>query len=211
MKVKEAEIKEIRRIVDRINDEGDYFYERLHKGQKHTMFFNFWEKHYEWTELKNFPEIGGHIMDFGCGSGHSDVLLAANGYKVHGIDNSRTGIAIAEYLRKIQPEGIRKNVSFECLNIDKDTTERDVKYDSVWSAHVFEHIEDPTEVFLGLKKLVKPKAKMLISVPYRDCYKHPTHVHYWYSDKELRVFLGQFIEVIDVKVRTPVLRALCVF
>jgi len=50
---------------------------------------------------------------------------------------------------------------------------------------------------------------MLISVPYRDHYTHPTHVHYWYSDKELKDYLSQFVEVLDVKVRRPVLRAVC--
>jgi len=71
------------------------------------------------------------------------------------------------------------------------------------------NIQDPSSTFVGLKKLTKRGAKMLISVPYRDHYTHPTHVHYWYSDKELKDYLSQFVEVLDVKVRRPVLRAVC--
>ena len=147
MKVKDVNLNEIKKIVDKHNDTEDIFYKRYYKGGKQHLHMKFWENHFEWNEVKShFPEIDGHVIDFGC----------------------------------------------------------------VWSSHTFEHIEDPSGIFKDLNTLTKPGAKMLISVPFADCYPHPTHVHYWYSEKEFEDFLGQFVTVDKVIKRRPVLRAVVV-
>lgn len=211
MKIKDVDLNEIKKIVDKHGDKDDIFYKRYYKGGKQHLRMKFWENHFEWNDVKScFPEINGHIIDFGCGSGHSDVFLASHGYKIHGIDYSRSAIDIAKYLAKIQEPNVRKNLSFEVLNLQGKLKERDYKYDSVWSSHTFEHIVDPSDIFKDLNTLTKPGAKMLISVPFADCYPHPTHVHYWYSEKEFEDFLGQFVNVDKVIKRKPVLRAVVV-
>jgi len=203
----EPDIKELAKIVEKIGDKKDIFYERMFGKQKNTMYFNFWEKHFEYLDLMNlYPEISGNIIDFGCGSGHSDMCLAAKGYKIYGIDNSKTAIAIANYLKGLQSEKIQNNVTFKQLYLDVSV--RDSDYDSAWSSHCFEHIEDPTDAFEGLKKLTKPNAKMLISVPFKDSYNHSTHVHWWYSEKELEDYLSKWVKVLDIKRKSKVLRAL---
>jgi len=204
--VEEANTHDMARIIDEINDSGDYFYQRFRK-QRRAMFFEFWKRHLEWQRLLESPEIDGHIVNFGCGTGHADVLLAANGKKIHGIDNSKTGIAIANYLRGLQHPSIKKNVSFECVTLGPNTAEK--QYDSVWSSHVFEHIEDPSEAFAGLKRIVKPKAKMLISVPFGKAFDHPTHVHHWYSEEEVRDHFQKHVVVIEAKRQDKLLRILC--
>ena len=203
----EPDIPTLSKLIQDIGDEDDIFYIRMFSGkQRHTMYFKFWAKHFEYLDmLESYPEISGHTIDFGCGSGHSDICLAFKGRKIHGIDNSRTAIAIANYLKSLQAHEIQDNVSFECLHLD-DTVE-EAEYDSVGSSHWFEHVEDPTEIFEGLKKLTKPAAKMLISVPFKEHYNHPTHVHWWYSEKEFEDYLSKWAKVLDVKRKNTVLRA----
>jgi len=204
----ESNYDEILKIVKDYNERDDIFYKRALGAQRKTLFFKFWDKHFEWNDLVNdFTEINGHILDFGCGSGHSDILMAEKGHRVHGIDISKTGIAIAKYLRSLQPKKTRKNISFEIMEVGKDSPDRN--YDSVWSSHTFEHIVDPSDIFIGLKKLTKPSAKMLISVPFKKNYDHPTHVHRWYSTDELDEFLSKYVKVLSVKVKNTVLRAVC--
>ncbi|MHA2427103.1 MAG: class I SAM-dependent methyltransferase [Candidatus Hermodarchaeia archaeon] len=204
--VREAKVKDMAAIINEINDPGDYFYQRFRK-QRNAMFFEFWKRHREWPRLLECPEIDGHIVDFGCGSGHADVLLAANGKKIHGIDNSETGIAIANYLRNLQHPKVKKNVTFECVTLGPDTPEK--QYDSVWSSHVFEHIEDPADALAGLKRITKAKAKMLLSVPFGNFFDHPTHIHHWYNEKEIETHFAKHVKVIEVKRVDKLLQVLC--
>jgi len=107
----EPNYDDILKIVKDYNERDDIFYKRALGAQRKTLFFKFWDKHFEWNDLVNdFPEINGHILDFGCGSGHSDILMAEKGHKVHGIDISETGIAIAKHLRSLQPKKVQKNI-----------------------------------------------------------------------------------------------------
>ena len=203
----EPDIKELGKLIQDIGDKDDIFYIRMFGKQRHTMYFKFWSKHFEYLDLlESYPEISGHMIDFGCGSGHSDICLAFKDRKIHGIDNSRTAIVIANYLKSLQAHEIQDSVSFECLYLDK--TVEEAEYDSAWSSHCFEHIEDPTDAFEGLKRLTKPAAKMLISVPFKEHYNHPTHVHWWYSEKEFEDYLSKWVKVLDVKRKNTVLRAL---
>lgn len=204
----EPDIQTLSKIIKDIGDEEDIFYKRMFSSnQRHTMYFKFWSKHFEYLDLiESYPEISGRLIDFGCGSGHSDICLANNGYSVHGIDNSPTAIAIANHLKSIQSKKIQSRTSFQCVHLDGTIEESD--YDAAWSSHCFEHVEDPTDIFDGLKRLCKSGAKMLISVPFKENYNHPTHVHWWYSEKEFEDYLSKWTKVLDVRVKSTVLRAL---
>lgn len=202
----EPDIKDLIEIAQEIDDKEDIFYKRIFGKQRHTMYFKFWADHFEYKHMMDQPEIQGKVIDFGCGSGHSDICLANYGYTVHGIDNSSTAIAIANHLKSIQSKEIQDRVSFQCLHLDGTVEEAD--YDAAWSSHCFEHVEDPTEIFDGLRKLCKPAANMLISVPFKEHYNHPTHVHWWYSEKEFEDYLSQWAKVLDVTRKNTVLRAL---
>lgn len=206
--MKEPDWQTMGKIVELHNDEEDIFFNRYNSGSK-TMWFKFWENHHEWLYVLGHPEIKGHIIDFGCGSGHSDFFLAEKGLRVHGIDYSETGIGICNYLRSIQAPEIQERTSFECLNIQGPIEERDYKYDAVWSAHTFEHIVDPSDILAALDVLTKPGAHMLISVPFADNYDHPTHVHQWFSTQEFDDFLSQFVEVVWAERIGAVMKVMC--
>jgi len=188
------------------------FINRL-KTQPKALTMAFWEKHFEWKELVRYPSICGSVLDFGCGSGHSDVLLARHGMTIHGIDLSPIGIAIADYFRGRENPSVQDRVSFSVGDVTQERPEGATLYDSAWSSHVFEHISDPAPIFRGLRNWLKPGARMLISVPLGTAYDDPGHVNHFYSAAELKSFLNSYIDVntIDICQEYQVIRAVCIF
>ena len=185
----------------------DIFIQRISKSPI-AFTSSFWANHSEWQAVKKYPEITGRLLDFGCGSGLSDILLARNGVIVHGIDMSPIGIAIANHLRSAESEAIKQRLSFSLADVMKDNP-KDV-YDSAWASHVFEHIKKPGPIFMGLRRWLKPNAYMLISVPLGHAHDDPSHVHHFKDEKELTSFLDGFLTIIrtEVSEETGVIRAL---
>jgi len=187
------------------------FIERLKKNPS-ALKMSFWKDHFEIKALKNYPEISGVILDFGCGSGHSDIYLARKGKRVHGIDMSPVGIAIAGYLRSLESTEVKKRLTFSVNDVTCDKPEG-LLFDSVWSSHVFEHIPDPDPVLAGLRNWVKKGAYLLIIVPLGFAYDDPGHVHHFFNAEQLKTHLKNFVKVVrvDVHEKDRVLRALCRF
>lgn len=217
----DPEVRAIAKVIREVSAHGSadpasaecdkVFQERL-KVFPAALKMEFWERHFELDGLQLFPEIGGRLLDFGCGSGHLDVGLARRGYTVYGIDLSRVGIAIADLLRLLESEEIRSRLSFALVNVVSAVPEGPL-FDSCWSAHVFEHIADPGPVLNGLRRWVKPDGYLLVSVPFGNAYDDPGHVNHFYSEEELEAFLKRHVEVSRVLVdqKHQVLRALCRF
>lgn len=187
------------------------FIDRLEVNPK-ALKLSFWKKHFEWQDLQKYPEIRGHLLDFGCGSGHSDIMLARQGYHVHGVDLSEIGIKIASYLRDREPHRIRERLSFGCSNIIEDLPPGEL-FDSAWASHVFEHIVNPSPILDGMRRWLKPGAFLLISVPFATAYDDPSHVNHYYTPEELRNTLEGHVTVKRVEYHEShqVLRAICQF
>jgi 2-polyprenyl-3-methyl-5-hydroxy-6-metoxy-1,4-benzoquinol methylase len=189
---------------------NDVFIQRLKKNPG-TLKLSFWENHFEWHTLKDYPEISGRILDFGCGSGHSDIFLARSGYEVHGVDLSSIGIAIADHLQSAESPEVRQRLSFSCADVVTGRPEK--LFDAAWSSHVFEHISDPLPILNGLKNWLKPGACLLISVPLGRAYDDPGHVNHFADGAALVDFLGAAVTVsrVDYSPQFQVIRALCRF
>lgn len=187
------------------------FQERLRVNPK-ALKMSFWKKHFEWQDLLSYREIQGRVLDFGCGSGHSDIFLARQGKTVHGVDLSPVGIAIANHLRGREPVEIRQRVTFQCADIVNGLPP-DAPFDSAWSSHVFEHIEDPGPILVALRRWLRPGAHMLISVPLGHAYDDPSHVHHYETPDDLRQALEKYVRVVQVDCNRDnhVLRALCAY
>lgn len=160
---------------------------------------SFWEDHFEWKAAAATQELTGRILDFGCGSGHSDIQLARAGRIVHGVDASPIGIAIAEHAVGRESAEVRARVSFSVTDVTQDLPPAD-RFDSAWSSHVFEHIADPGPVLRGLTPWVKPGGMMLISVPLGSAYDDPGHVNHFFDEGGMRAFLEPHIHVLRVAI-----------
>jgi len=194
-------------------EECDFvFIDRLHKYPC-ALKLPFWENHFEWQDLLNdYPQIDGLIMDFGCGSGHSDIFLARMGKNIYAVDLSPIGINIANYYLEKEIDSVKNRLRFELLDIT-DEKKNNVIVDAVWSSHVFEHIQNPEPIIKGLRQYVKAKGLMLISVPFGNAYDDLGHINHFYSENELENYLNPFITVVEIKknLKNQVLRAICQF
>lgn len=187
------------------------FLERLRVYPK-ALKLAFWKNHFEWRGLLAYPEISGRILDFGCGSGHSDIFLARQGYSIHGVDLSGIGIDIANYLRDREPTRIRERLTFQRADIVNEMPQGAL-YDAAWASHVFEHIADPGPILAGLRRWLRPGARLLISVPLGRAYDDPSHVNHYGGPEELHRALEKYISVerVECNQKYQVLRALCRF
>ena len=218
----DSELRDIAKIIkeksecegplDKTSLECDQvFIQRLYANPR-ALKMDFWEDNFELDSINHFKEISGRILDFGCGSGHLDVLLARRGITVHGIDLSPIGIKIANSIRERETQAVRQLVSFSVADVISSKPCGKL-FDSAWSAHVFEHIADPGPVLDGLQNWVNPGGHLLISVPLGNAYADPSHVNHFFSAQELFQFLGPHIQVkkIEENQKFQVIRALCVF
>ncbi len=215
----DSELRAIKRIIelgalssvraDKILSEHDEIFVRRLEVFPQALKISYWENHFEWESLNEYPEIDGRILDFGCGSGHLDVMLARTGRIVHGIDLSNIGITIANYLKSKEDKAIQERLSFSVSDVTESMPDCE-KFDSAWSAHVFEHISDPGPVLKSLRHWLKPDAYILISVPLGHAYDDPGHVNHFSNKTQFETFLKNHIcvEKIDICEQNQVIRAL---
>lgn len=191
----------------KISEQDKVFWDRLLYNPK-AFLLSFRKKHFELGSLAQYKEINWNMLDFWCGSGHLDILLAKQGYTIHGIDLSPIGIQIAKKLAAITKT---KNISFEFCDITQKEPKE--KFDCCRATQVFEHITDPQEIFEALRKRMKPNGHMLISVPLGYAYDDAGHVNHFMDDKDLEKYLHRHIKIknIDIDKRNKVIRALCYF
>ena len=202
----EVDLNYIGNIVDRYGDKGDTFWSRYHETTRGQLTMAHWVDHFEWKFLLKHLVAQSRILDYGCGSGHSDIFLAMHGHEIVGYDISPTAIDIAKYIASIQTQDIRDRLEFHLNKLPVRN------YDIIWSSHTIEHIslEMLPEVF-NLVRSVASEIPMLISVPLGTAYDVPNHVNHWYSDKELEESLSRYVDITWTSTdnENQVIRAMC--
>lgn len=106
------------------------------------------------------------ICDLGCGNGHIAGRLASHGYRVTGIDASRSGIGIAQ---RTYPD-----VNFIEALINHDLIQNTSlnNFDLVISSDVIEHLYRPSDLLEATFALTKPGGHVLIGTPYHGYLKN---------------------------------------
>ena len=105
------------------------------------------------------------IIDVGCGNGFFAGQLLARGYKVTGIDASKSGIKQA---KAKHPQGVFKVASVYDNLAEKFGNDWDI----VISSEVVEHLYDPRLYAYNITKLLKPSGVVIISTPYHGYLKN---------------------------------------
>ena len=94
------------------------------------------------------------ILDYGCGSG--DFL-----YKTRNIAKSVTGVDVK--YKNIKYLKVKKINFFKYLKQISN-----IKFDTIFLFHSFEHLEKPDVILKQLKSLLKKKGKLVIEVPHAN-------------------------------------------
>ena len=138
------------------------------------------------------------ILEIGSGHGFFLDIMKKNGYDI-------TGFEISKEKRKYS----KKVTKVPVLDININEKIPTVKpFDIVVLFHTLEHIIDPVILLKNIKKLLKPKGKVLVEVPncddfhlglnkfYKEFYWERAHIHY-FNSKSLKTVtnLGGFKDI----------------
>ena len=110
--------------------------------------------------LRDMPARGGKLIDVGCGVGDFCYMASQAGYKVTGIDYTSDYI---EAGRRRFP-----GLDLQALSVDDFLSKRPQdKYDALTLIQVLEHVENPRDFVLSVKRLLKPGGYLMCNVPNR--------------------------------------------
>lgn len=106
------------------------------------------------------------ILDLGCGNGHLVNYLLTQGYNAYGTDASEDGIAIAK-------AGNENRFFLQDLSTGKlPEPLQKLKFDTVISTEVIEHLYDPEGFIIFCKQVLNNKGEIIISTPYHGYLKN---------------------------------------
>ena len=115
---------------------------------------------------------GGKIMDVGCGSGDTLVLLKQIGWDVYGLDIDSRAIGLAEKrgLANIQLGGYISLKDYP-----------DNYFDAIRLYHVIEHLDDPVLCLQLIKKKLKKHGQLILGTPNGASVLATIGKQYWYN------------------------------
>ncbi len=117
------------------------------------------------------------LIEIGCGDGSFMKYARGRVPRILGIEPSN----------RFAMEAVRQGFEVKIGYVSADTLLTDEKFDSFASRQVFEHLPDPLDVLIGIRKMLNPGAVGLIEVPYghrslrtrRFFDFFPDHVNYY--------------------------------
>lgn len=149
------------------------YYAKTNRTELHTY------EHYARETLKEFEALSGlnvslpiTALDVGCSTGSLVYVLNSKGYTVTGIDIDKNAVKFAMSHYGID---VREGM------ID-DILEKGETFDIVIFNHVIEHIHQPLETLIKVRKLLKPHGKLWIALPNIDSAR-------FYMEREKTLFL----------------------
>ena len=131
--------------------------------------------------IKKIIPKKSRVLEIGSGHGFFLEIMKTNGFDIIGYDISKEK---RKYSKKVT------DVPVYDININEKIP-ADNKFDIVVLFHTLEHIIDPITLLKNIKKLLKPKGKILIEVPnsddfhlklnkfYKEFYWERAHIHYF--------------------------------
>ena len=114
--------------------------------------------------IKKNAHRGSKVCDIACGNGELAINLCNEGFETYAIDIDTSKI---EYLKS-------KNINAYRGTVEKTPFKSDYM-DIVIASEILEHVYNPLEVIKEIYRILKPKGRCYISVPYMrncDCQTH---------------------------------------
>jgi SAM-dependent methyltransferase len=127
---------------------------------------DWWDEHIE-ADLRFFERLpqwlqfeGSSVLDYGCGGGHTCVLLAQRGARrVLGVDIDEVADFAERQLRERYPE-LADRVEVRDISSPEDIG--DEQFDFVLSKNTFEHVEDPDRYVADMASHLGPGGLLVI-------------------------------------------------
>jgi 2-polyprenyl-3-methyl-5-hydroxy-6-metoxy-1,4-benzoquinol methylase len=125
----------------------------------------------------------GSVLELGCGPGYLCKRIADRGLTVVGVDKNTAKIAKA---RRLFPDVSFVEADIRSLPIEEP-------YDTVILAEVIEHVPEEIgdRMLLTAWELVRPRGRLIVSVPNEDLVRHKNHVRE-FTQTDLTTTLGGF-------------------
>lgn len=167
--------KTVRTVPPPILDANFYedYYAKTNRTELHTY------EHYARETLKEFETLSAlkasipiSVLDVGCSTGSLVYVLNNNGYCVIGIDIDKNAVKFAMSHYGID---VREGMIADIL-------EKGEAFDIVIFNHVVEHIHQPLETLIKVRKLLKPGGELWIALPNIDSAR-------FYIEREKTAFL----------------------
>lgn len=146
---------------------------------------SWWEEHIQADQRffarlpQNLSFEGKAVLDYGCGGGHTCILLAQRGARhVLGVDTGKVELA-EQQLSERYPE-LAGRVEFRQISSAADIG--DEQFDLVLSKNTFEHVEDPDLYVADMASHLAPDGQLVIGFgglwksPYGGHLQHMTKV-----------------------------------
>lgn len=115
---------------------------------------------YHWGLLKKYRVLRryitqGHLLDVGCGAGDFLAFVRARGWTVTGIDISPAAVAVAK--REHSLEILQGNLFSAAYPANH--------FDAVTLWDVLEHLHSPRETLVEIRRVLKPRGWLFLSLP----------------------------------------------
>lgn len=139
------------------------------------------------TFIKNVPAMpsyvkNGKILDLGCGTGDTLVLLKKIGWDVYGMDIDKNSISIGK------KRGLNNLKLGAYRDLDKYP---DNYFDAIRLYHVIEHLDDPSFCLSLIRKKLKKRGELIMGTPNMESWVSKIFKSCWYnldSPRHLFVF-----------------------
>lgn len=152
------------------------------------------------------------LLDLGCGPGFFANALRAQGWEVHACDYA------VDAVRNNNPELL---AYFTQCDIENYARSAKLRFSLVNLQNVLEHVRDPVQLLLHVKRLMKPNAVLRVKVPndysafqsfllegqnltQETWVSFPDHINYFNYDSLTQTVLQLGFEVLSVQADFPI-------
>ena len=163
-----------------------------------SFTLDYWKDHFATRTVSESCEIGGNVLDLGCGTGEIDIWLARTkaDVRIEAVDLCTEALQVAREHLEVEPADVRNRISFH-QSIIESLPFSDNSFDCCFISHTLEHISDHGAIFGEIYRVLKPGAPVIIIVPFDHFHDDPTHVWHFRSE-ELAGHLSRFGSSVNV-------------
>ncbi len=129
---------------------------------------------------------GGLLLEVGCGNGDLLRRMQGFGWSVEGVDPDPGAVAAAS----------SKGLRVSCGRVEDLRYPAD-RFDAVVMNHVIEHVENPSGLLRGCRRILKPNGQLIVTTPNKASLCHALYREAWMqidSPRHMYLFTPRTLE-----------------